>query len=252
MVAAVQQLLLPLLPGGRLDREESAYRQSQPAQRLRMQYDSHYGSGPASLQINIAFTPGRVPWRRWAVVQIPKYVQLRSAPVITHLPCVTRGAIMTGKLHAVSVLPPGADMSAMRHIVDLGRWLRVADHERDHPFMVQQSLAESGLQDVVEGLWANLDTLASDPHCAHMYIKYVDRMFPSPATDEVPDYQTALHQIRALWHSMCESDWKNPQRVMDIPRNSSYTDGGGQNAPLPTLRDLHERHVRGEPPLPTT
>ena len=26
----------------------------------------------------------------------------------------------------------------------------------------------------------------------------------------------------------------------------------GQNEPLPTLRELHERRMRGEPPLPTT
>ena len=228
VVAAVERQLLPLLPGGRLAPRESRHRPSQPVQRLSVQYDSHYGSGPASLQVDIAFTPGRVPWRRRAVVQIPKYVQLRSAPVITHLPCVTRWAIMAGKLHAVSVMQPGADIADMRHIVDLGRWLRVADHERDHPFMVQQSQAESSILDLVEGLWANLDALAGDPHCARMYTQYVDRMFPSIATDEVPDYQTALHQIRALWQSMCESDWDNPQRVMDIPRNSSYTDGEGQ------------------------
>ena len=166
--AAVQQLLLPLLPGGRLDRKESAYRPSQPVQRLLIQYDSHYTQDRGSLQIDIAFTPGRVPWSRRRVVQIPKYIQMRSAPVITHFPCVARWAIMAGKLHAVSVMQPGADAADMRHIADLGRWLTVAAHVLDYPFMVQQSLAESALLDVVEGLWATLDTLASDPHCAHL------------------------------------------------------------------------------------
>ena len=195
---AVQQQLLPLLPGGRLDRKESAYRHSHPVQRLVVQYDSHYTRDPGSLQIDIAFTPGRVPWSRRAVVQIPKYTQMRSAPVITHLPCVARWAIMAGKLHAVSVMQPGADAADMRHVADLGRWLRVAAHALDYPFMVQQSQAESSLLDLVEGLWANLDTLASDPHCADLYGQYVGSMFPSLAADEVPDYQTSLNQIRTL------------------------------------------------------
>ncbi len=222
--AAVQQMLLPLLPGGRLDRKESAYRHSQPVQRLTVLYDSHYTRGPGSLRIDIAFTPGRVPWSRREVVQIPMYTQMRSAPVITHLPCVARWAIMAGKLHAVSVMPPGADAADMRHIADLGRWLRVAAHELDYPFMVQQSVAESSLPDLVEGLWANLDTLASDPHCAHLYGQYVDSMFPLLAAAEVPDYQTSLTRIRDLWRGMCDSDWDNPQRVMDIPPNAAYTD----------------------------
>ena len=228
VVAAVQQQLLPLLPGGRLDREESPTDSHSRRNGCGCSMTSHYTRDPGSLQIDIAFTPGRVPWTRRAVVQIPKYTQLRSAPVITHLPCVARWAIMTDKLHAVSVMPPGADIADLRHIVDLGRWLTVAAHDLEYPFMVQQSLAESSIQDLVAGLWTNLDTLAGDPHCARLYTQFVDRMFPSPATDQVPDYQTALHQIRALWHSMCESDWDNPQRVMDVPRNSSYTDGEGQ------------------------
>ena len=222
--AAVQQLLLPLLPGGRLDRKESAYRPSQPLQRLVVQYDSHYTRDPGRLQIDIAFTPGRVPWTRLELVQIPKYTQMRSAPVITQLPCVAPWAIMAGKLHAVSVMPPGADAADMRHIADLGRWLQPPAHDQDYPFMVQQSQAESSLLDLVEGLWANLDTLASDPHCADLYGQYVGSMFPSLAADEVPDYQTALHQIRTLWQGMCDSDWENPQRVMDIPPNAAYTD----------------------------
>ena len=31
-------------------------------------------------------------------------------------------------------------------------------------------------------------------------------------------------RIRTLWQSMCDSDWDNPQRAIDIPPNSSYTD----------------------------
>ncbi len=220
----VRRHLLPHLPGGRLDKIASRYRKWDPVQRLEVQCNSRYASASVSMKIDIAFTPGRVPWTRHPVYVNPAHEPLLRNRVITHLPCMPRWAIMAGKLHAVAVMRPGADMADMRHIVDLGRWIEGAAHPADYPFMVRQSQSESATSDLMEGLWDNLDTLSRDPHCACMFEEYLARMFPGNAVTEAPDYHEALERIRDLWQGLCESDWDNPDLVMDIPPVSSYTE----------------------------
>ncbi len=241
----VQQNLLPALPGGRLDHQASVYQSAASVQRVAVQYDSYYVPEPGRLKLDIMFTPGQVPFERRSVQAYPVPDPRQRNYHLAYLPCVPPWVTMTGKLHALVLMHPDADVDDMRHIVDLGAWLYSGIPNADYPYMVQQSLNEFVLHDLLDGLWDTLDALAAKPVYAQLYDEYVSRMFPGHRVQDAPDYQETLSAIRHLWCGMCDSDWHNPVYRMGIPDIAAYTQAASvpelTTPPTLTMPDVGDR-----------
>lgn len=231
LLRVVAQHLLVHLPSGRIDTGASSFDSSKPVQRVLVLYESHYSAQPGSLKLEIMFTPGLVPWQRRPVYGHPNPEMGHRPPILTHLPCVPPWVTMTGKLHALAQMQPGADVADMRHVVDLGSWLTwlaatswAGLREESYGYMMRQAVTESLASPMLDWLAGNLHKLATDPLCGTVYEEFVARMFPGNRTEHVPHFQESVAAIQALWQDMCNANWEDPNAVIDIPDNASYLD----------------------------
>lgn len=241
LLRVVAEHLIVHLPSGRIETGASAFDPSNPVQRVLVLYKSHYSSQPGSLKLEIMFTPGVVPWQRRPVYGHPNPELGRRPPILTHLPCVPPWVTMTGKLHALAQMQPGADVADMRHIVDLGSWLTwlaatswVGLREENYVYMMRQAMTEFLALPMLDWQADNLHKLSTDQRCESVYEEYVARMFPGNRTENVPHFQESVAAIQALWLDMCNAKWEDPSVVIDIPNNASYTDMETDSIP-PTL-----------------
>ena len=62
-----------------------------------------------------------------------------------------------------------------------------------------------------------MDALATHPRAQRLYQEYASLYFPDRANYPAPDWQTGLKDIRALWQSVCDSEWENPSYAVLAP-----------------------------------
>ena len=229
LVHAVQQWVLPGIPGSAVNPVKSRYRAGMPVQRVFVDYPSVLQDDrTGTLKIEVMFSRFVPGWEARSIRSLPAL----AGPVnslVNQYPCVMPWATMLGKLSALTLMHPGRDVQDMRHVHDLGAWLGRSSPTPYCPLMVRQGFAEHVMRNLLDGLLPTLDHMVESTRCRDVYQDYVSAMYPGNRTFEAPAWEVTLQGIRRLWEAMCASDWENPiyePGPVTLPNEADFRDSG--------------------------
>ena len=211
LVQTLQEWVLPSIPGAVLNADKSAYRLGSPVQRAFVDYPSVVEDGrTGTLKIEVMFTRSVPGWEAQSVYAFPALTHGPAVELVSRFPCAATWATMQGKLHALTLMHPGKDVQEMRHVHDLGVWMRRTPSKHHYPRMVRQGFVDGVMRNLLDGLLPALKTFAESEACHRAYRRYIVDMYPSSRRGDAPDWDSAVRSIRRLWEEMCASDWENP------------------------------------------
>lgn len=216
-----QKELMTHMPEAALDEAASSFAPDRVGQRVVVSYASHFASTPQKMKLEMGFSSFRVAGIMRPVLAWPHWWPGQESYALGRLPCVPPWSIMAGKLHALTQIRlDEADAAVMRHVVDLGAWMRRredAGWAAMTAYMAQQCLAEGTVRNLLDDLIYTLDLWQSDPRGMRLYREYVEGFYLGIAKQTAPDWRQALTDIRVLWDAVCGSDWENPLYAVPDP-----------------------------------
>ena len=234
LLQTLQQWVLPSISDATLNFDKSAYRLGSPVQRAFVDYPSVVEDGhTGTLKIEVMFTRSVPGWEAQSVYAFPALTYGPAEELVSRFPCVATWATMQGKLHALTLMHPGKDFQDMRHVHDLGVWMRRTPSKHHYPRMVRQGFVDGVMRNLLDGLLPALATLADSEACHRAYRRYIVDMYPSSRRGDAPDWDSAVRSVRRLWEEMCASDWENPDYEpgpVDLPMEADFKDPASQTA----------------------